>query len=136
MLELDTHRGDSLEGADSIRITSAGQYYLHYLAKSFAYLDLVWHDAPLATAGMCDALARAMPETEMLRRFARVELFLDYLNEQEQGELRERNLLQSESAFYGPFVPQIRGQYEREEAFIRQRYRWHDHSSEAQQELL
>lgn len=135
LLELDTRRGDSLEGADSVRITSAGQYYVHYLANAFAYLDLVWHDTPLATLGICETLARAMPEVDMTKRFARVDVFLDYLDGQEQGELRGRNLPQSGSAFYGPFLPRIRAQYEREKAFIRKRFRQRDRSDDPQQDL-
>lgn len=135
LLEPDTRRGDTLEGADSIRVTSAGQYYLHYLVKSFAYLDLVWQDTPVATAGLCERLARMMPDTEMGTRFARVEMFLEYLNEQEQAELTERSLPQSVDVFHGPFLARIREQYEREKAFILGRFRRSEHAAEGQPDL-
>ena len=118
LLELDTRRCDSLERASAIRITSAGQYYWHYLVKSFAYLDLVWQDTPLDSAGLADILARGIAETEMGARFERVERFLAYLQEQEKLELSERALPQDGDFFYGPLIPDIRKQYDREKAFI------------------
>jgi hypothetical protein len=118
LLELDTRRCDSMEGATSIRVTTAGQYYLRFLVQSFAYLDLVWHDTPLDSSGLADSLARIIAETDMRTRFLRVEMFLDYLNEEEQEELRDRALPQTGHFFYGPFMPGIRRQYEREKSFI------------------
>ncbi len=123
LVELDTRRCDSLEGATSIRITSAGQYYLHFLVQSFAYLDLVFHDTPISSSGLVDRLARLMPETEMGARFARVEMFLEYLQEEEPRELGGLGLPQEESYFYGPFMGRIRAQYEREKGFILDRFR-------------
>jgi hypothetical protein len=123
LLELDTRRCDSLDGASAIRITSAGQYYQHYLTNSLAYLDLVWHDTPTSSVAVCDALARLMPETEMRNRFERVEMFLAYLTQQEDEELSERSLSREGDFFYGPFMPRIRKQYEHEKAFIGDRLR-------------
>jgi hypothetical protein len=124
LVELDTRRCDTLEGATSLRITSAGQYYLHFLVKSFAYLDLIWNDTPIASSGLAERLARLMPETEMRTRFERVDLFLSYLHEEEQKELTDLSLPQSGGEFfYGPFMPEIQSQYESEKAFIRSRFR-------------
>jgi hypothetical protein len=125
LLELDTRRCDSLEGASSIRVTSAGQYYLHFLANAFAYLDLVWHDTPVTSIGMCESLARLMPETNMRSRFDRVEMFLDYLIKEEQDELNDRSLSTDGDLFYGPFMPKIRRQYEHEKHFITARFKEH-----------
>jgi hypothetical protein len=95
-------------GASSVRATSAGQYYIHYLANSFAYLDLVWHDTPMDSLGTCDAMARLIADTDMRVRFKRVEMFLEYLDEQEAAELKEAGLPQRAGSFYGPFMPKIR----------------------------
>ncbi len=116
LVELDTRRTDSLGGASSIRITSAGMYYLQYLLNSFAYLDLVWHDTALSERSICDNLRRRIGNTEMEKRFERVGMFLDYLEEAEADELKEKAL--NASGFWGPFMPACRKQYESEKAHI------------------
>lgn len=59
----------------------------------------------------------------MRRRFERVEAFFAYLHEEEEAELRDLSLPVEGEYFYGPFIPEIRRQYEREKEFIRARFR-------------
>lgn len=119
LIELDTRRTDTLEGASSIRITSAGLYYLKFFVNSFSYLDLVWHDTPFNDRGVAVVLHRQIQTTDMNKRFIRVESFLDYLNTEEMVELGKYGLLGvRKRGFWGPFVPDIRHRYEQEKRVI------------------
>lgn len=120
-MELDTRRTDSLEGAGGVRITTSGKYYLDYLARSFAYLDLVLQDTPFADRGIADHLCNEIAETDMRSRFHRVNTFVDYLRDQEQMELQTRGIRLSEHGFWGPFVPRIRSYVQKQEQLIHNR---------------
>ncbi len=121
LVELDTRRTDTLDGAASARITAAGAYYLRFLANAFAYCDLVWHDTPFADRGICDSLIKAMGHTEMERRFTRVDAFLAYLRREEEQEFDERGLDYELETVWGPFIPRIKRHIEREKSVIRRR---------------
>lgn len=106
LVELDTRRTDTLDGASTVRITSAGEYYLKVLLPSFVYLDLVWQDTPLDDASQCEWLRRHVYEVKMGKRFERVESFLRYLDERETRELSSVGLNKAPSV-YGPFVSDL-----------------------------
>src|ERR1700733_637601 len=117
LVELDTRRVDSLAGAFTIRITSAGRYYLKYLCHSFAYQDLVWQDTPFTKRTISASLAKLIYSKDFEDRFRRVEIFLDYLRGHEERELAESGLSESSGAF-GPFMPQIQIEFEKQKAEI------------------
>ena len=116
LVEFDTRRTDTIAGAQLIRITTAGKYYLNYLVNAFAYLDLVWHDTPFSDRGVSDTLAKLMHSVDMEERFKRVELFLSYLEKEEGRELT----LQpgAEAVFGGALMPEIWRHYRAEKAHI------------------
>ena len=118
LVELDSRKTDSLDGASEIRITTSGTYYIDYLIQSFSYLDLVWHDTPFTERGFADNMSTKFTTTDIKERFARVEQFLGYLIQQENNEIKEYNLKSEPGAFWGPFMPQISGQIRREKAYI------------------
>jgi hypothetical protein len=121
LIELDSRRTDSLEGASEIRITTSGIYYIEYLIKSFSYLDLVWHDTAFTDRAQADSFASKILLTDMQDRFSRVDSFLQYLKDQEDAELNEHNL-EGES-FWGPFIPGIFDQIQREKSVIKTKLR-------------
>lgn len=121
LIELDTRRTDSLVGASAARITSAGRYYLDYLVRSFAYLDLVWQDTALSSLGVADTLYKMFPHTDVDLRFERVDRFLGYLSDEESRELAARAIKADQDGFFGPFMPGIIAQYEREKRVIRRK---------------
>jgi hypothetical protein len=123
LVELDSRRPDTLEGATTVRITASGTYYLDFMANAFQYSDLVWHDTPFSTSGISDSLTRLIHESDMMKRFERVEKFLEYLQQEESQELTDYGLTVQTPSFYGPFVPRIRQFYEREKRLIRQKLR-------------
>src|SRR5262249_10630273 len=48
LVESEPPRAADLNHADAVRVTAAGAYYWRYLVRSFAYVDLVLVDTPLA----------------------------------------------------------------------------------------
>jgi hypothetical protein len=79
-------------GADLVRITSAGEYYLDVLIFEFAYLDLASGDTAVKSSIWFDQLVGAGVSQGSLiatirDRLVKVGLFLRYLEEQEREEL-------------------------------------------------
>ncbi len=121
LFELDTRRTDTVLGAYSVRITSAGRYYLDYLVNAFAYLDLVWHDTPFNDRGTADSIVKLMHSVDLEDRFQRVDMFLEYLDRQERTELA--GFASSDrTKVFGPFIPRIRAIYLKEKLEIRKRF--------------
>jgi hypothetical protein len=98
LIESNTRSSESLEGTSHVRVTSAGWYYVNYLIRSFAYLDLVLQDTPLDDTEVEGNLRQSVFEVDNLsdrdeekirrvnKRFERVERFLAYLNDEEDSE--------------------------------------------------
>lgn len=123
LVELDSRRPDTLEGATEVRITASGTYYLNFMVNSFQYSDLVWHDTPFSTRGISDFLTRLIHNADMHKRFERVEKFLEYLQQEESQELSDYGLTVQTPSFCGPFVPRIRQFYKDEKQVIKEKLR-------------
>jgi hypothetical protein len=117
LVELDTRRTESLDGASLIRITSAGAYYFDYLVNAFSYLDLVWQDTPFTERAICEVIARTIQRVDLIQRIERVDIFLSYLDRQEKDELKDRGLV-GEHELHGPFIPRIRRFFSKEKKII------------------
>ncbi len=119
LIESEPPRVTDINYADALRITAAGAYYWRYLVRSFAYIDLVFVDTPLADHALVHRLESLTDTTEMPSRFERVGYFLDYISKKEQEELQ----LSAERA--GPFqealMPKIKNQIETEIGNIRRK---------------
>lgn len=134
LIETNTKSEDVLE-ATHIRLTSAGWYYLKVLLTSFAYLDLAFQDTPINDEYTLRTLVASMkrvnnlsdPEEtkieRMQERFTRVEVFLFYLEMEEQKEMRRFNLLErtDSNPVYNLISPQIRDGYSRQKERILKR---------------
>ena len=116
LVEVDTRRTDTLAGAQMIRITTSGKYYLNYLVNAFSYLDLVWHDTPFNDRGVSDVLSKLMHSSEMEDRFKRVEIFLSYLQREEDKEYALNPA--AKDAFGGPIVAKVKAIYLKEKQHI------------------
>jgi hypothetical protein len=112
LIESEPPRVASIEEADAIRITAAGAYYWNYLVRSFAYLDLVFVDTPIADHTLARRLATMAEVTEMTVRFERVRAFLDYLQRKETDELAL--VAERIGPFQDAIIPQIKKQIEKE----------------------
>ena len=116
-----------------MRVTSAGWYYLRYLTKAFAYLDLVLQDTPVDDYPVHEELRQSVRDVDNMRdreelklarvrtRFARVEVFLEYLNDEEEKEREAYDLRQEMGPVGYQIIPRIQSQYEREKGWIERR---------------
>jgi hypothetical protein len=101
-----------------VRITPAGRYYLTHLYRQFAYVDLVIQDTPFFDHGAFEDIAPLCEATDMPIRFQRCELFLKYLEDQEEEELVTIERLGSELTWRHRFVPNMKSTFEATKKFI------------------
>jgi hypothetical protein len=119
LIESEPPRAMSIDQTEAPRITASGAYYWKYLSRSFAYIDLVFVDTPVANKELARKLAHLAMETEMPERFNRVRLFMGYLARKEEEELLE--VSQRTGPFREALVPQIIHQVEDETDGIRRK---------------
>ncbi len=112
LLESEPPRAPEVERTEALRISAAGEYYLRFLARSFAYIDLVYIDTPLADGGLVRKLAELAPSAGLAQRFERVRLFLDCLQLVESRELEV--VVMREGVYHDPIIPVIRQAIEAE----------------------
>lgn len=112
LVESEPPRETDILKTDALKISASGAYYWRYLARSFAYLDLVFVDTPLNELALAKELASMAESTDLEVRFARVRKFLDWLSQVEAQELGATR------AATGPYsrslVVEIRDQIEKE----------------------
>lgn len=133
LVEVNTRSTESVTDASHVRVTSSGWYYSRYLVRSFCYLDLVLQDTPFNSNQVAEDLKQSVYLVDNLHdreedkverveaRFNRVEVFLDYLRNEEDQE-RTRLQLDTAAGILGqPIINSIREQYKREREWIRKR---------------
>lgn len=120
----------ALDRCRAVRATASGEYYLTYLARAFAYLDLVWIDTPLSDSSVLASQRTLAGARDRASRFQRVDAFLDYLASQEEREAHDYPLLERTADWSGPFVPRIRKQVESEKRIIARRFARAERNSE------
>jgi len=124
LIESEPPRVTDLNSADAVRITASGAYYWRYLVRSFAYMDLVFVDTPIADHNVVRRLEALVDKTDMTSRFERVRIFLEYISKKEQEELQ----VSAERA--GPFqeglMPKIRTKIEAEMGLISRKLGIHE----------
>ncbi len=103
LVDSEPPRVNDISQADAVRITAAGAYYWRYLVRSFAYVDLVFVDTPMADHALVRRLESMAESTDMVVRFERVLTFVEYLQRKETEELA----LSAERV--GPFQEQLLG---------------------------
>jgi hypothetical protein len=134
LIEVDTHSIESIIGASFVRITSSGLYYINELVHSFCYLDLVLQDTPLDDAQITERLVEYLKQVDNLAdrvdnnklqrictRFDRVDLFLSYLEKQEQREQETFSGLKNNLEFSYRITDIIFSEYNREKEWILKR---------------
>jgi len=127
LVEVNTRSTESIDGAEFVRLTSAGWYYRRYLVQAFAYLDLVLQDTPLDDASLAENLVQSVGRVDNLSdreeekiermevRFDRVANFLGYLKVQEDEEHARLAIDPTAGPLNALIMPDI------ESAFIEQR---------------
>ncbi|MBI5549447.1 MAG: hypothetical protein HY901_36635 [Deltaproteobacteria bacterium] len=122
LVESDTTVADSLDHLSAVRAAPAGEYYLTYLAKAFAYLDLVWIDTPICDAPTLARLQSLLHAQDKDGRYERVDRFLGYLSAQEQRERKSYPAIEGVGAWASPLMPSILEQIAKEKREIDRRF--------------
>nr|BFD61659.1 hypothetical protein BdHM001_03400 [Bdellovibrio sp. HM001] len=112
LIESEPPKADNIEKTDALRISASGAYYWRFLARSFAYLDLVYVDTPLTDKSYFDKLIHMTGLTDLSTRFERVRVFLDYLKSEEQKEIN--NVISRGGPYTSSLISEIQSQIENE----------------------
>jgi DNA-binding PadR family transcriptional regulator len=118
LIVLDTRARGTIENASYFRITECGSYYLNKLIKTFAYLDGVWMDTPIADGDVVDKLRSIMDTTLLDVKMKRTRIFLDYLLQMEQNEKARHPESQSSPLGRFSFVKSMISGFEKEQVRI------------------
>lgn len=138
LIESDTGVSSLQEGLSSVldqcravRATASGEYYLIYLSRAFAYLDLVWIDTPMSDGAVLALQRNHVGARDRPSRFERVDTFLAYLQREEEREHRDFPMLAQLSEWAsGPFLIPIRRAIVREKRVITARFARYERSAE------
>jgi hypothetical protein len=126
LIEGDTGVASDLDRCRALRATAAGEYYLTFLVRAFAYLDLVFIDTPICDSAVMTRLRELRDGRDAAARFERVDLFLDYLAKEEIREHETQPALESVAAFQGLLIPIIADQIAKEKQVIAAKFqRYH-----------
>jgi len=125
LVEYNNQNRDGFDTAEYVRITATGVYYLEYLVGSFAYLDLVFGDTLISDTetskklkqGLRADLIRDKVE-RMMARFERTEIFLEYLSESEEEEIKRFPSLLYSDLTQTRFMDRILEGYLKEKEYI------------------
>jgi hypothetical protein len=135
LIEANTRSPATVSGASHLRVTAAGWYYLSFLSRTFAYLDLVLQDTPLNDVGLERFLRQSVydvnnlsdreqeKEERMRVRFDRTQRFLDYLNKEENEEFERFDMDRLPSPLNIGFIPAIQAQFTKDRAYIERKLR-------------
>jgi len=135
VIEVNTRSTITVTGASHVRVTAAGWYYMRYLSKTFAYLDLILQDTPLNNEDLERFLRQSVydvsnlsdPEREkferMQVRFNRTQLFLDYLTVEEQEEFDKYDISRLPKPLSEKFMPLIQEKFTIDRQYIEGRLR-------------
>ncbi|GAC1526591.1 MAG: hypothetical protein NVS3B1_16150 [Marmoricola sp.] len=135
LVEVNTRSTESIDGAEFVRLTSAGWYYDAELVHSFAYLDLVLQDTPLDDEQVVESLKRSVFDVDNLgdkeenklermdTRFARVDTFISYLEAEETAERELFGLDRLNTSLAEVVMPGIRARFVDQRQWISRRLR-------------
>jgi hypothetical protein len=135
LIEVNTRATDTVSGASHVRVTAAGWYYLRYLARTFAYLDLVLQDTPLNDGSVEKRLRQSVYDVNNLAdkeqekydrmqvRFNRTLWFLDYLAQEEKRDFDIFDLQRAPAPLCDPFMPTIVSTFRKDREYIEKRLR-------------
>jgi KaiC/GvpD/RAD55 family RecA-like ATPase len=119
LILLNTRSRETLEGASHFRITECGNYYLRVLPNRFSYVDLVLADTPIANQDAVKKLRDMLPNKELGIRFDRTRLFINYLREMEEREIRFRPEYEDSPLAKYKFTKKMEQSLQDEQKYIR-----------------
>lgn len=127
LVQFENQSKEGYENAAFVRITNTGIYYLKELCNKFVYLDLVWMDTPISKKGIMQQMMKNLVELELEksqsdldRRFARTETFLEYLEKMEMEEFGLNPIFNDSDLTKRRFVSAIIKSYLEQKAYIKE----------------
>ncbi len=115
----DEYRSRQLQvESKAIRITPTGRFYLTFLFKQFAYIDLVLQDTPIFDKLTFTKIGPKFESNKISDRLKRCDFFIEYLEEQENEELEMLSKLKVEYRWNYRFTDSIRNYYESTKEFV------------------
>lgn len=133
LIEVNTRSTTTVSGASHVRVTAAGWYYMKYLARTFAYLDLVLQDTPLNDGDLEHHLRQSVYDVNNLAdrehekyermqvRFNRTQRFLDYLSSEENRDFQMFDLARTPHTLSQKFMPDVQTRFKEDRAYIEKR---------------
>ena len=130
MVQFENQSNTGYDTATYVRITNTGVYYLNELVQKFVYIDLVWIDTPIADPLIVRKLLMPSRLIELEpskaswhleERFARTEIFLNYLAEMEERDFVENPEFRDSVLAKTEFMPVIKQSYKAEKEYILKR---------------
>ena len=114
LIESSNRMDDFSSSIDSIKISAYGVYFLRTLMHNFTYLDLITHDCRFHSESIANTMARFAnedlqmffernPLKRIQHRLSKVEIFLNYLQQEEEREVVEYGL----ADFYENLIPKV-----------------------------
>lgn len=118
LIENDLRAIKNYSDAQAIRLTPTGRYYLIKLHRKFEYIDLVMQDTPFFNREVFDQIEVLCDANDMKSRFERCEIFLNYLEDQEEEELITIEKISSGVTWRPRFVPTMKRSFQATKEFI------------------
>ena len=112
LVEDDLRSQKLTKRAQAIRITPTGRYYLAFICKLFAYVDLVLLDTPLFDESTYFKIAPYIDSTDISSRLKRCDAFITYLEDQESEEIVTLSKLGKEYVWKYKFTERIRASFD------------------------
>jgi hypothetical protein len=133
LIEVNNRSSTTVSGASHVRVTAAGWYYAQYLARTFAYLDLVLQDTPFNDEALEQQLRQSVYDVNNLAdrehekyermqvRFNRTQRFLDYLSSEENRDFQTFDLARARLTLFSKFMPDIQMRFKEDRTYIERR---------------
>jgi hypothetical protein len=107
LIENDYHSKKYRYDANSVRITPTGDYYLKFLSNQFIYLDLMHQETPYFDREIFNQLLHLSDLTSMEERIQRCQIYVQYLKQYEDMELKEIKKITKNEFLTHAFMPNL-----------------------------
>jgi hypothetical protein len=90
LVEYDNQSRSDIKNASFVKITPAGKYYLNELIYEFSYLDPIITETPISNYSLLKQLKNLCTSSDIKVRLEKTTRFIDYLNNAEIVEMKDR----------------------------------------------
>lgn len=121
LIENDYHTKRYRNEANSVRITPTGDYYLKFLSNQFIYLDLMHQETPYFDREIFNELLHLAESTNMDERIQRCQIFVQYLKNYEENELRKIRKITKNEFLTHAFMPGLINKFDNNVQWIQKK---------------